>query len=219
MQKEYVGKRLYDINEDLVSVTDSFISSYFCLLNTFKNGNKVFVCGNGGSSSDAEHIVAELVKDYMKARPINEPFMKKLTEFFGSDGAEMAKKLQGGLPAISLTCPSSVITAISNDIDYSLVFAQQLVALGKNGDCLLLLSTSGNSENVIQAAKVAKAMEIKTIAFTGLNQGQLDNICDIVIKIPSTMTPAIQESHKAISHLLCELLEEELFKTEDVLVC
>lgn len=215
MHKELIIKRLEEEDDSFSEISDDFLSAYFCLSSTFKNGNTVFVCGNGGSASDAEHLVAELIKSYLKDRPIEESLAKKLEGLFGYEGERMAKDLQGGLPAISLTGPSSIITAISNDINYNLVFSQQLIALGRPGDSLIIFSTSGHSENVIKCAKLATAMNIKTIAFTGSNHGFLDEFCDIVIKVHSTKTPKIQETHKVLCHLLCEFIESELFKIEE----
>jgi D-sedoheptulose 7-phosphate isomerase len=149
------------------------------------NGNKILVCGNGGSAADSQHFAAELVGRYKKERR--------------------------GLPSIDLTTDSSAVTAISNDYGFEHVFSRQIEALGKKGDVLLLISTSGNSPNLVKAAKKAKEMEIETFALLGSEGGELKNLCDYPIIVPSDNTPRIQEMHIVIIHMLCELIENKLF--------
>lgn len=164
-------------------------SSAELIINAFKNGKKVLVCGNGGSAADAQHFVAELIMRFEKNR--------------------------APLPAIALTTDSSVLTACSNDFGYECVFEKQVQALGQEGDVFIGISTSGNSPNVINAVKVAKQKNIKTVLFLGKDGGKLKNMaCDSNIIVPSNITARIQEVHITIIHILCNLIESELFKEE-----
>ena len=174
------------------------------LLAAYGNGGKVLVCGNGGSASDAEHIVGELLKKFKKHRDVPESVAEKLRP-------ELAAKLEGSLPAISLVSMSGIITAFANDVAWETVFAQQVLGLGKPGDVLIALSTSGNSANCVAAAEVMKAVGGKTIAFTGMKESKLSEICDATIRVPETETFKVQELHLPVYHALCAAVEEELF--------
>jgi D-sedoheptulose 7-phosphate isomerase len=145
----------------------------------------VILFGNGGSAADAQHVVGELVNKFQLEREV--------------------------LPAIALTTDSSVLTSIANDYDYSRVFAHQVGAWAKEGDVVIGISTSGNSANVIEAVKVAKEKGAKTIGFTGSGGGKLAELVDLVVRVPSDETPRIQESHITIFHIICYLVERELF--------
>ena len=174
------------------------------LLAAYGNGGKVLVCGNGGSASDAEHIVGELLKKFKKHRDVPESVAEKLRP-------ELAAKLEGSLPAISLVSMSGIITAFANDVAWETAFAQQVLGLGKPGDVLIALSTSGNSANCVAAAEVMKAVGGKTIAFTGMKESKLSEICDATIRVPETETFKVQELHLPVYHALCAAVEEELF--------
>ena len=174
------------------------------LIAAYGNGGKVLVCGNGGSASDAEHIVGELLKKFKKHRDVPESVAEKLRP-------ELAAKLEGSLPAISLVSMSGIITAFANDVAWETVFAQQVLGLGKPGDVLIALSTSGNSANCVAAAEVMKAVGGKTIAFTGMKESKLSEICDATIRVPETETFKVQELHLPVYHALCAAVEEELF--------
>ena len=174
------------------------------LLAAYGNGGKVLVCGNGGSASDAEHIVGELLKKFKKHRDVPESVAEKLRP-------ELAAKLEGSLPAISLVSMSGIITAFANDVAWETAFAQQVLGLGKPGDVLIVLSTSGNSANCVAAAEVMKAVGGKTIAFTGMKESKLSEICDATIRVPETETYKVQELHLPVYHALCAAVEEELF--------
>jgi D-sedoheptulose 7-phosphate isomerase len=147
-----------------------------------KNGNKVLICGNGGSAADAQHFTAELVGRYKKERK--------------------------GLAAIALTTDSSIMTAWTNDYSFDTLFSRQIEALGKKGDVFIGISTSGNSKNVIEALKKAKEIGIYCIGLTGNNGGKMNDSCDINIVVPSANTPRIQEAHITIIHAMCEVIEE-----------
>ena len=152
---------------------------------TFEAGNKVFFFGNGGSAADAQHIAAEFVNRYIMDRP--------------------------PLPAIALTTDTSILTSIANDMAFTEIFSRQIKALGKEGDVAVGISTSGNSPNVIKAFEVAKEMGMKSVALTGNEGGGLTKIADISLTVSSTSTPRVQETHILVGHLLCEMVEHQLF--------
>ncbi|MCL4415187.1 MAG: SIS domain-containing protein [Actinobacteria bacterium] len=172
---------------------------------------KVLTCGNGGSASDAEHIVGELMKGFMHPRNLESKEIESIMQLYHETGSEIVKNLQKPIPAISLTSNMSFITAYSNDVNPEYIFAQQVYGLGNKGDVLLCLSTSGNSKNVINAAMVAKVKGVNIIGFTGKNGGILKEYADVPIKAPSLITPEIQEYHIAIYHTICAQIEEDIF--------
>ena len=147
-------------------------------------GNKIMLCGNGGSAADSQHLAAELMGRYLKDR--------------------------APLPALALTVDTSALTAIGNDYGYGEVFARQLRGIGRQGDVLVGLSTSGNSANVVAAIETARSMNIVTVGMTGMNPGRMGNSCDILIKVPAVRTNRIQEMHIAVGHMLCGFVEEAL---------
>ena len=182
------------------AVTDAFD----VLLSAFRAGGKVLVCGNGGSAADAEHICGELLKKFKKHRRVPEGVASKLRP-------ELAGRLEGSLPAISLVSMSGILTAFANDVSWETAFAQQVLGLAKPGDVLVALSTSGNSANCVAAAEVMKAVGGKTIAFTGANESRLSQVCDVAIRVSETETYKVQELHLPVYHALCAAIEEELF--------
>ena len=171
------------------------------MIDTYKKGGKILVCGNGGSSADADHIVGELMKGFLKSRKVTDERIPQ----------ELREKLQGALPAISLSAHTSLMTATINDNDADMVFAQQVYGYAKDNDLLIAISTSGNSKNVVNAVKVAKSLGIKTIALTGETGGELKQLADVTICAPSTETYKIQEYHLPIYHYLCASVENEIF--------
>ena len=179
------------------------------LLKCFKSGNKLLVCGNGGSCSDSDHIVGELMKGFLSKRPVSEDTRKKLAQF--ENGEFLADNLQGALPAVALTNHSALITAFSNDVNPDMIFAQQVFGYAKEGDVLIGITTSGNSKNVVYAAEVAKMCGMKVIALTGKRENKLDKIADVVLHAPETETFKVQELHLPIYHYLCAKVEKELF--------
>ena len=181
------------------------------LVAAFRAGNKLLVCGNGGSAADSEHIVAELMKGFLKRRPISPAQVAQLEAAGKAEGKTIAQHLQGALPAISLASPLSLITAIGNDIDFEMVFAQQVYGLGRDGDVLLGISTSGNSRNVSNAVIVAKALGLGTIVLTGRSGGTLAPLADVSIKVPADDIAEIQELHLPVYHWLSTELEEIFF--------
>lgn len=157
------------------------------ITNKYREGNKVLLAGNGGSAADSQHIAAEFVSRFFFDRP--------------------------GLPAIALTTDTSMITAIGNDYGYNQLFARQLQAQGSEGDIFIGISTSGNSENVIKAVEYAKENGIISVVFCG-NGGGLKDLADIAICVPSSCTPHIQECHICIGHMICAIVEEQIFSRE-----
>jgi D-sedoheptulose 7-phosphate isomerase len=176
----------------------------------YENGGKVFVCGNGGSTSDSEHIVGELMKCFRKKRAIAPALAENLAKE-GELGQELISYLEGGLPAISLCGHPALTFAYLNDTNPMLTFAQQLSVMGRAGDVLLSLSTSGNSKNCVYAAVVAKAMGIKTVFLGGGTGGKLKDMSDVSVIVPAKETFKVQEYHLPVYHCLCAMLEEEFF--------
>ena len=174
----------------------------------FRSGGKLLLCGSGGSAADCEHISGELLKGFLSKRNVDEKFKFKLKSNYVSD---IANKLQGGLPAISLVSNAGVMTAITNDIGGEMIFAQQVFALAKPKDVLIAISTSGNSLPVYNAAVVAKAMDCSVIGLTGEHGGKLKEISDIIINVPQTETYKVQELHLPVYHYICAEIEREFF--------
>jgi D-sedoheptulose 7-phosphate isomerase len=154
----------------------------------FKNGNKVLFCGNGGSAADAQHLAAEFSGRFYTDRD--------------------------ALPAEALHCNTSYITAVANDYSYDVIYSRIVKGIGKKGDVLIGLSTSGNSKNIMNAFETAREKGVITIGFTGATGGKMKILSDHLINVPSTDTPRIQESHILLGHIICQLVEEKLYPTE-----
>jgi D-sedoheptulose 7-phosphate isomerase len=182
------------------------------LINCFKNGNKLLVCGNGGSASDSDHITGELMKGFEKLRPISDDLYNKLKEINSEDATHLKESLQIGLPTIPLTEHAGLMTAFSNDSSSDSVFANQVLGYGKQGDVLFAISTSGNSKNVVLACEVAKALGMKIIGLTGGKDSKIAKLSDVCIKVPSTRTYQIQEYHLPVYHALCLEVEDYFFE-------
>ena len=169
--------------------------------NTYKNGGKVLVCGNGGSCSDSEHIVGELMKGFKLMRPVTD---ERIPE-------DLRCGLQGALPAISLPSQTGILSAFINDVDPEMMYAQLVYGYATEKDLLIGLSTSGNSKNVVNAARIAKAVGAKALAMTGKKESNLSEICDACIRVPETETYKIQELHLPVYHYLCAQIEADHF--------
>ncbi|WP_313074631.1 D-sedoheptulose-7-phosphate isomerase [Lacrimispora sp.] len=195
----------------LSSVKEEIKKSYELLEACYENGGKLLIAGNGGSCADAEHIVGELMKGFVKRRSVSDEFKEALKAIDPELGSALGQKLQGGLPAIALTGHPGLSTAFLNDVDGEMIFAQQTYGYGKKGDVLLGISTSGNSKNVMYAMTAAKALGMKTIGLTGKDGGQLKHAADVTIVVPETETFKIQELHLPVYHALCLMLEERFF--------
>lgn len=183
--------------------------AYDILIESCKLGKKILVCGNGGSASDSEHIVGELMKGFLLKRRL--PEIEKQKFSIVEDGLKIADMLQGGIPAISLNSHTALMTAVGNDTSYDMVFAQQVYGYGEKNDVLIGMTTSGSSQNVIYAARAAKAMGLKVIGITGQDAGILESVCDVCLALPSADTYRVQEYTLPVYHALCAMLEEELF--------
>lgn len=173
--------------------------------------HKLLVAGNGGSAADSEHIAGELMKRFKSPRPVTSDFAKKLCEIDSVRGPQLSKNLERSLMAIPLVAHEALSTAYINDVDGYGVFAQQLLGFGRPGDVFLGISTSGNSQNIMNAVVVAKALEMKVIGLTGADGGELASTADVVVKAPETETYLIQELHLPIYHCWCLMLEDRFF--------
>ena len=195
---------LYERYPQLKGCEGEISKAFDILLACYRSGGKVLTCGNGGSAADAEHIVGELLKKFRKHRDIDGGVAAKLPP-------ELVAKLEGALPAVSLVSMSGILTAFANDVAWETAFAQQVYGLGKPGDVLIALSTSGNSANCVNAALVAKAKGLKVISMTGEGGGKLGELADAAVKVPESETFKIQELHLPVYHALCATVEEQLF--------
>jgi D-sedoheptulose 7-phosphate isomerase len=180
--KNSLQEHLATIQNVIDSKLDDIKRSGEMICEALSSGNKILLCGNGGSAADAQHIAAELVGCYEKHRR--------------------------SWPAIALTTDTSALTAVSNDLGYEQVFARQVLGLAQPGDVLVAISTSGKSKNVLRAAEEAREVDCKTIALTGANADPLGSLCDVVVAVPSTRTARVQEVHITIGHLWCEMVDQ-----------
>ena len=190
---------------------DTICAAFELIKSVCLRGGMIMTCGNGGSASDAEHVVGELMKGFKLKRRITDAQRNALLLAFPDSGAYLADHLQQAIPAVSLAGHSALSSAFTNDVAPDMVFAQQVFGYGKTGDLLLAISTSGNSQNVVNACKVAKTFGIGTIGMTGAHGGKLLNICDITICVPACETFRVQEYHLPVYHALCAMIEAELF--------
>ena len=187
-----IYEELFERYPSLSGIKENVLKAFEAIKLTYEQGGSLYCAGNGGSSSDCEHIVGELLKSFKKRRAVDEKTANNLSSY-GEDGAYILSKLEGSLPATSLISQTGILTAFANDKSWDTAIAQQLYGLGKQGDCLVVLSTSGNSKNCVYAVLVAKAKGIKTIAFTGVAGGKLKDICDVAICVPEMETYRVQE--------------------------
>jgi len=191
----------------LESAKNDIVAAYLLLEESYENGGKLLVAGNGGSAADAEHIVGELMKGFKLSRKPETDFAERLVAENQELGSVLAENLQGALPAIALDGHPALSTAYMNDCEPLLCFAQQVNGYGKSGDVFLGISTSGNSKNVLYAATTAHAKGMKVIGLTGAKDSKLKDMSDVCIKAPQTETYMIQELHLPIYHCLCLMLE------------
>lgn len=225
---DYVKKEVYDmIKETTLATVDELITRYpalsVCredlvaavrlLCDGYHGGHKLIVCGNGGSASDSEHIVGELMKGFLLPRKLGPEMAKRMHEVCPEEAEYFLENLQGALPALSLVNQVALNTAFANDQAPDLSFAQQLLGMGNEGDVLLAISTSGNSTNVIYALQMAKVKGVKTIALTGKSGGKIHSrgLADVTIRVPDDETFRIQEYHLPVYHMFCIAAENEFF--------
>lgn len=195
----------------LESCKDDILNAYYLLEESYSNGNKLLVAGNGGSAADSEHIVGELMKSFKLPRKLDKEFKSKLIQEDEELGLTLSENLQGALPAIALDGHLALSTAYMNDCEPLLCFAQQVNGFGNKGDIFLGISTSGNSKNILYAAVTAHAKGIKVIGLTGQKESKLSEIADVCIKVPETETYMIQELHLPVYHCLCLMLEDYFY--------
>lgn len=179
------------------------------MVRTYRGGGKLLVCGNGGSCADSDHIVGELMKGFLSRRPMRETEKEQFRLALGADAEDLIAKLQRGLPAISLPAQGAVLSAFANDVDAELVYAQLVYGYGNARDLFLGISTSGNSRNVLAAAKTAKALGLFTLALTGEKASRLSEVCDLTVRVPATETYQVQELHLPVYHYLCAYTERQ----------
>jgi D-sedoheptulose 7-phosphate isomerase len=185
------------------------------LVRCFSGSHRVFVCGNGGSAADAEHIVGELMKSFLLPRKISGEDDRRLKEMYPETYEFLHRNLQQALPVYSLVSETALMTAFSNDQVADLCFAQQVLGYGQPGDVLIVLSTSGNSKNVLFASQIAHFKGMEVIALTGSKGGAVRELADVLINVPSDITFRIQEYHLPVYHAMCAAVENEFFSTED----
>lgn len=195
----------------LASIRQEIIDAYLLMEESYENGGKLLIAGNGGSAADSEHIAGELMKRFRILRPVSKEYAGKLKEVDSVRGAELAKNLECSLMAIPLVAHEALTTAYINDVDGLGVFAQQLFGYGRKGDVFLGISTSGNSKNIMNATVVARASGIKVVGLTGAMGGELATVADVAVKVPETETYMIQELHLPIYHCWCLMLEDHFF--------
>lgn len=210
MQNNYI-EDLINRYPELKQCKNSIMEAFEIIKHCYLNGGKLLIAGNGGSSADSEHIVGELMKGFENKRKLSDDFKKKLINVNSEYGKVLAENIQMALPAIALDGHPALTTAYMNDCEPLLCFAQQVNGYGKKDDVFLAISTSGNSKNILYAATIAKAKEMKVIGLTGFNIGKIDLLADVVIKSPQTRTCLIQEHHLPIYHCLCLMLEDFFF--------
>jgi D-sedoheptulose 7-phosphate isomerase len=204
-------KELFERYPDLEKCADEIGTALDMLIETYEKGNKLIVCGNGGSAADANHIVGELMKGFLKRRPLPEELREELTAAEGELGSLIAEGLQTPLEAVSLTEHVSLATAFANDENPELGFAQQLLGFGKKGDLLLAVSTSGNARTVEAAVVLAGVLGIRTLGLTGRGGGRIAPLCEVCIRVPEDETFLVQELHVPVYHTLCAAVEEYFF--------
>jgi len=186
-------------------------TAYRALETSFAAGGKLMVCGNGGSAADADHIVGELMKAYLRPRRLSADAVSRLRTADPVIGPTLADSLQGALPALNLAAGSALLSAFGNDVKPELAYAQAAWGYGRRGDVLLGISTSGNAANVRAALAACRAAGITTIGLTGRTGGKMAGLCDILVAVPADRTFEIQELHLPVYHCLCAMVEERFF--------
>lgn len=194
---------LRSCEKEIADARDALIACY-------EGGGKVLLCGNGGSCADCDHIVGELMKGFLKKRPLSEERRAEMQKNYAVDDGILSK-LQAGLPAISLPAITGLNSAFCNDVDPELIYAQSVLGLGKAGDILIALSTSGNAKNVAAAVSVARSIGMTVIGLTGEKGGRLREMADITVNVPERETFKVQELHLPVYHYLCAAVEAHFF--------
>jgi len=214
MSDEQIFTELTARYPELESCKEDIFRAARALVRGYRNHGKLLVCGNGGSAADAEHIVGELMKSFEQKRDLDKETQERLRSADPSRGPLLAGKLQPGLPAIALNVHTSLTTAIANDTDANLIFAQQVMVYGSPGDILLGISTSGSTQNVLDALITARALGMTVIGLTGHDGGKMKSFCDILIRVPAHRTAEVQELHRPVYHTLCRITEQIFLRNE-----
>lgn len=205
---EEVISTLFERYPDMRSCEMAVRTARNMVTSAFESGHKLMVCGNGGSAADSEHVVGELMKSFRFKRPVSEQFKMAYQKANGEDAPTW---LEGTLPAISLVSQTALATAFGNDEASVGTFAQQVLGYGQSGDVLLAISTSGNSANVVEAAKVARALGVTVVSLTGARNSKLTPLSDVCVQVPRTQVFEVQELHLPVYHALCAATEADLF--------
>ena len=203
-------KELFERYPSLTACEREIVDARDALISCYENGGKVLLCGNGGSCADCDHIVGELMKGFLKKRPLSAEKRAEMKKNYAVDD-EILDALQAGLPAVSLPAITGLNSAFCNDVDPELIYAQSVLGLANVGDILIALSTSGNAKNVAHAVAVAKALGVTVIGMTGEGGGTLGKEADICIRVPERETFKVQELHLPVYHYLCAAVEEYFF--------
>jgi D-sedoheptulose 7-phosphate isomerase len=214
MEKERTVKiteQFFEAQQELCLLKKEIVAAADLLTECYRNGGMVLICGNGGSSSDAEHIVGELMKGFLLKRPLSPEDVSWFETHYGDTGRALAESLQNSLPAVALGAHTSLISAVANDLSPECIYAQGVMGYGKADDVFIGISTSGNAKNVIAAAMTARFKKMKIISLTGKNGGKLKSYSDICLAVPETETYLVQQQHLAVYHFLCARIESELF--------
>lgn len=208
--EEEILKGMLSRRQDLVACYESIIALHHELVRCYDNGGKLLTCGNGGSHSDAVHIVGELCKSFERKRPVPADLVIRLQDM--PMGKDLARHLEVGLPAVALGCSGALHSAVDNDSPLrNIAYAQEAYALGKPGDVLIAISTSGNAENCLMAMSIAKAVGMTAVSLTGPKGGKMAELADLAMKAPGVMTKDIQEAHLVLYHTMCALIEAHYF--------
>ena len=203
---------LFERYPALAPLENDILTAENMMLDTYYAGGKILACGNGGSCSDANHIVGELMKGFLLKRPMTADIRAKFENALGEEAEDFAKKLQRGSPAIALDAASALFTAYANDVDADYVYAQLVFGYAKDNDMLIGISTSGNARNVCAALQVAAAMGLTTVAMTGEGGGKMGKIADITLAVPERETYKVQQLHLPAYHAICAEVERVLFE-------
>lgn len=204
-------EQLFERYPALNACREELAAARTMLIECFQSGGKLLLCGNGGSAADCEHIVGELMKGFLKKRPLPLSLKERLSGT-GEEGARLSECLQGALPAISLPHQSALLSAFSNDVSADMSYAQMVFGYGRAGDVLWCISTSGNAKNATLAAQTARAIGMRVLSLTGERDSALSRISDVTVRVPERETFKVQELHLPIYHALCAALENHFFE-------
>lgn len=206
-----VMKTLLNRYPALTACAGTIVDAYCILRDSIREGGTVFVCGNGGSHADADHIIGELSKGFLSKRKVPKEIVRQFSENLGEDASGLCARLQMGIRAMLLSAHPALSSAYANDVDPQMCYAQQLFVAGRKGDVVIGLSTSGNAENIRNVFQVAGGLGIRRILFTGNRHGACERYADCVIDVPEAETYKIQELHLPVYHAVCIMLEEYFY--------